>query len=326
MKQVILHGLLACLLIVLVAGQGCPPDGGDPPDGDNGTDGDNAGDNGTNGDNAGFPCSENEYSAGVERIGVIESADGGATWTFLGHACFHAPELTPVDPDPVIQNGRIVLYFYDITVQQTFAQDQVHVMYRAESDDGLDFSVPTTAYSTSEMIITDPMVILLSDGTYRMYLSAGTLVPSASGSDGITFTADSGNRSEVGGVPGVLLLPDGRIRLFVCGAGGIISLISSDSLTFDQEDGARISDDGAGSIICDPHPIQLQDGSYLMTYKQRPVGETGPDADLVYLATSDDGYDWTTIDSPVVTGSVPGIVQLQDGTLLIYYVDFAAGP
>jgi len=60
------------------------------------------------------PCAEDEYSAGVERIGVMRSADEGQTWAFLGHACFHAPELTPVDPAPFVQDGQIVLYFFDI--------------------------------------------------------------------------------------------------------------------------------------------------------------------------------------------------------------------
>jgi len=54
--------------------------------------------------------------AGGERIGVMRSADEGETWAFLGHACFHAPELTPVDPAPFVQDGQIVLYFFDIAV------------------------------------------------------------------------------------------------------------------------------------------------------------------------------------------------------------------
>ena len=85
--------------------------------------------------------------AGGERIGVMRSADEGETWAFLGHACFHAPELTPVDPAPFVQDGQIVLYFFDIAGHDGSGGDLPSVMYRAASDDGLDFSVPTEAFS-----------------------------------------------------------------------------------------------------------------------------------------------------------------------------------
>ena len=43
-------------------------------------------------------------------------------------------------------------------------------MYRAASDDGLDFSVPTEAFSiTSSNTVTDPAVALLPDGTLLIY-------------------------------------------------------------------------------------------------------------------------------------------------------------
>ena len=99
-------------------------------------------------------------------------------------------------------------------------------------------------------------------------------------------------------------------------------MISSDGLTFADEAGTRISGSG-GDIVCDPHPIRLQDGTYLMTYKVRPSGVQGPRQDEVYLATSTDGLTWQTGGDAIVTGSVPGLVQLEDGTLLVYYVDFS---
>ena len=76
-------------------------------------------------------------------------------------------------------------------------------------------------------------------------------------------------------------------------------------------------------MVNDAHPIALRSGGYLMSYKVRPSGATDdPSQDLVYLATSADGYTWTTGTSPIVKGSVPSIVELADGTLLLYYVDF----
>jgi hypothetical protein len=253
----------------------------------------------------------------------MESTDGGATWSFLGHACFHAPELIPVDPAPAVQDGKLVLYFFDISSLRTGqSADVQHVMYRSTSEDGLDFSEPTAAFSTTETIITDPAVIQLPDDSYRMYISAGNTVLSAVSTDGVNFTAEDGLRSEVGGVPGILLLPDGRYRLFVCGTGGIISLISTDGVNFAQEDGTRLA--ASGDILCDPHPIRLLDGRYLMTFKERPAGEERPNNDQVYLARSDDGLNWVPDSEPVVTGSVPGLVQKDDGTLMIYYVDFSS--
>jgi len=258
-----------------------------------------------------------------ERIGVMESKDGGVTWAFLGHACFHAPELIPVDPAPAIQDGKVVLYFFDISSLRTGQSAGVqHVMYRATTDQGLDFSEPTVAFSTTDTIITDPTVIQLPDDSYRMYISAGNTVLSAISADGVSFTAEDGLRSTVGGVPGILGLPDGRCRLFVCGAGGIISLVSTDGISFTAEDGTRIA--SSGDILCDPHPIRLLNGGYIMTFKERAAGEEGPDNDQVYLARSDDGLTWVPENEPIVTGSVPGIVETDDGTLVIYYVDFSS--
>jgi len=334
MKKQGLGILLAALVLATVAGPGCVTDGqgGSSADDNNGGAPNSNDGNGTpNSDDGGgllvSGCDNGEgFGVGVERIGVLRSTDGGATWTFLGHACLHASGMIPVDPSPRCENGRVVLYFYDLASQNPGQSGRPLVMYRAVSvsDDHLEFSPPTAAYSTTQYLMTDPDVVLLPDGTYRMFVSVGSQVPSASSDDGVTFTADNGQRSQIGGVPGALVLPDGRVRLFVCGGNGIVSLVSDDGLVFVSEPGVRITAPGV-EAVCDPDPIQLQDGSYMMVYKIRPAGQMGPNSDQVYLATSTDGLNWTTTDSPIVTGSVPGLVQLDDGTLLIYYVDFRGG-
>jgi hypothetical protein len=257
----------------------------------------------------------------VERIGVLRSTDGAATWTYLGHACFHAPRLTPVDPFPLLEAAKIVLYFYDITSGGGPAGGQPWTIHRTTSDNGLEFTVPTLAYSTRAGIVTDPAVVRLPSGVYRMYLVARQGTISASGSDGLTFTDDPGVRTDVGAVPGVLLLPDGRLRLFVCSEPGIVSLLSSDGLSFDLEEGVRIPQNRAVEIVCDPHPIRLRSGRHLMAFKVRPGGGDSPVRDGVHLAESADGLAWIPLGPPVAQGSVPGIVELQDGTLLLYYVD-----
>lgn len=253
----------------------------------------------------------------AEKIGVVKSVDKGATWTFLGHGNFNAPSLIPVDPDPLLLDNQVILYFFDIAVTRTGGAAN-HDIYRAVTEDGLNFSTPIKVYSTSSTV-TDPSMVLLPNGIYRLFLSFGNQVVSASGSTSQSFVADAGSRSTVGGVPGALVLPDNRIRLFVCGAGGIISLISSDGLSFTKEAGVRLA---SSTTICDPHPLRLLNGNYLMTYKITPAGGHSPTDDQVWLATSTDALNWTPGSSSIVKGSVPGIVELSDGTLLIYYVSF----
>jgi hypothetical protein len=261
-------------------------------------------------------CASSEYSAGVERIGVKRSTDRGLTWTFLGHACFHAPALIPVDPSPLRIDDGVALYFYDLLGARPGIEKRQ--IYRATSTNGVAFTVPQVAFTTADAI-TDPFVLRLTDGTYRMYLHTDKGILSAFSSDGLTFTPDDGTRTRAGGVPGALLLPSHEIRLFVCGQG-ILSLFSRDGLDFVQEEGMRIP--WEGRLVADPHPIHLSTGGYLMAYKTVPEGGKTPQDDIVLLATSADGLNWVPGSKAIARGSVPGIVELADGTLLLYYVDF----
>lgn len=271
-------------------------------------------------------CEEDEYSAGFERIGVLRSTDGGATWAFLGNACFHAPELIPVDPSPMAGSEGVVLYFLDLKTlnQQTGAE---RVIYRSVSRDGLAFSQPETAFRFGENI-TDPYVLQLAGGEYRMYLMRTTEpgdIISATSQDGRVFKLDDRYRTNQGAIPGALLLPDGRVRLFVAGdERGLTSLISEDGLDFEMEEGVRIPVDGIRTT--DPHPVRLQAGEYLMVYTVHRAGEY-PDEQArlgaieVHIASSQDALHWTAHPEVIAYGSVPGLVELADGTLYVYYVD-----
>ena len=271
-------------------------------------------------------CDENEYSAGFERIGVLRSMDSGESWTFLGDACFHAPELIPVDPSPLPTASGIALYFLDLkSLNQPAGMERI--IYRAESSDELNFTLPQPVFRFGETI-TDPYVIKMGDGSYRMYLQhiaeVGDII-SASSRDGMLFTLDEGGRTMLGAIPGALLLPDGRIRLFVAGdPSGIKSLISSDGLNFQMEEGVRIPANGIR--ITDPHPIQLQSGSYLMVYTIHPDGVYADEqarlaAIEIHLASSEDGSTWTSNPAIIAYGSVPGLAEAPGGSLYIYYVD-----
>ena len=258
-------------------------------------------------------------SADSERIGMIESTDHGVTWQFKGFADFHTSSLTPVDPSALVDNGLLVFYFFDLKSLGT----DTAIVYRsvAMNSSGLDFLPPDKAFKIAGFI-TDPMVVKMQNGKYRMYLHGKNSIISATSENGFSFTQDSGDRTKVGGVPGALVLPDGKVRLFVCGQG-ITSLISDNGLDFMEEPGLRIPIPSGAAIVADPNPIRIADGTYRMAYKVSPPGQSGlPTLDEVHLAESKDGLSWTPGSDVLIKGSVPTLVELPDGRMRIYYVDF----
>ena len=74
---------------------------------------------------------------------------------------------------------------------------------------------------------------------------------------------------------------------------------------------------GGSSIVCDPSPIDLGNGTYLMAFKRRAAGGTGPSADTTYMASSTDGVRWTELGT-VGSGGVPGLVRDRAGTYRMY--------
>jgi hypothetical protein len=166
------------------------------------------------------------------------------------------------------------------------------------------------------------------DGRFRLYLlhlSEIEDIISATSQDGRIFDIDKGPRITPGYIPGALLLRDGRVRLFIAGDDrGILSYISDDGIDFIIEEGVRIPTEGKSTTS--PHPISLSDGGYIMVYTVEREGifqdeQARIAAIEIRIAGSEDGFNWKTDPKPIAYGSVPGIVELQDGSLLIYYVD-----
>ncbi len=200
----------------------------------------------------------------MERIGIAHSMDNGANWERLGNANFTGlGDIVPVDPDAFeLPDGRIRLYFYDITVRQL-----EHPIYSAISVDGINFTLEEGVRLMMDEIY-DPDVIQLPDGSYRMYVNAMDIL-SASSSDGLAFTPDEGVRVSNGAVPGSIVMPDGSIRMYNC-AGGISAYESQDGLNFTLLQQGVIRDtSGEGQILCDPSVTAIE-GGYLIVYKVNP--------------------------------------------------------
>ncbi len=221
-----------------------------------------------------------EGAAVTEGIGVGTSDDGGATWRrervrIEGLAA----RVKAVDPDPfLLPDGRIRLYYFASAAPAGAAPadparaEGPHEVRSAVSSDGLRF-VEEPGVRFAREGLTDPDVIRLPDGRFRMFFpvhagrDAGSVL-SATSADGLAFAEDPGVRHPSPAIPGALALPDGRVRLYVNGRGGIVSRISDDGLAFRDEPGVRVADP-EGRLLADPGPARLPDGRIALVYKRR---------------------------------------------------------
>lgn len=182
---------------------------------------------------------------------------------------------------------------------------------------------------------TDPSLVRLSDGRWRMYYLArspdGTSVRimSAVSTDGLAWTDDGGVRLDIsgpgkaGGVPEAVQLADGRTRLyyipFAKGDESIASATSNDGLNFTQDPGSRLT----GGYV-DPAVVQLSDGSFLGLFSTSPKAQQ-----QLFIGHSADGLTWTVDPKPALDYSAnaldPTMLDLGDGTLRVYYSISPAG-
>ncbi len=260
----------------------------------------------------------------VSPLGVIRSTDHGATWTSLGNACMHDSTVWAVDPTGFRIDSRIVLYFVDF---DSLARPVPQIIYRATSVDGVHFDKPQPVYTQTRTLV-DPFVLRMADGSFRLYAPSDQEgIISAVSRDGLMFTRENGARTADGGMPGALLLPNGQVRMFLAGGNegqeGIFSKISKDGLNFTVEKGLRIPAP-PNSIADNPQPIRLADGTYLMLYQihdRKFEGLPPWEHTEIHHATSVDGFNWIANPKIIGYGGTSCVIEMNDGTLLIYYVN-----
>lgn len=133
----------------------------------------------------------------------------------------------------------------------------------AESADGINFTVLATAltYPATELL-TDPSVVPLADGTWRMAISWGQRTIMARSTDGLAFTRY--DTLDYGGVPELAIAPDGALRLYAC-SQGIRAWRSTDGGHAWTFEGTVVPPHTLGKrILCDP---SLVAGANLFIFK-----------------------------------------------------------
>jgi hypothetical protein len=193
-------------------------------------------------------------------------------------------------------------------------------------------STPAGPYS-------DPSVVRLPDGTYRMYYAyrsgtgpgqpcSGKQLRYATSTDLIRWTAQSGTLlDDLGcGVPNVVYTGS-EYRLYYVrgGAGfqhGTYMATSPDGLAWTPTDTLLTPTD-----MVDPSVVQIADGSWLMFTADFPSGKSsGPFFQKLYVGTSGDGIEWDFgAATPLYAGPPnqgafdPDAVVLPDGGVRIWW-------
>lgn len=201
---------------------------------------------------------------------------------------------------------------------------------------------PATGASTPIGTFSDPSVIAMGDGTYRMYYAyrtgtgsgpgsacSGKQLRYATSSDLLRWTAQPDVLlGDLGcGVPNVVRVGEGDYRLYYVRGGedfdhGTYMANSTDGLAWTPTDTLLTPTD-----MVDPSVVQLTDGSWLMLTADFPAGKSsGPFWQKLYAGTSTDGLKWDFGDetplyaAPSSQGAFdPDAVVLPDGTIRVWW-------
>lgn len=198
-----------------------------------------------------------------EKLAVARLPKGASEWVIEGTITISGAaeaNITFVDPDLLLlPDGRIRLYAYNIQTDRS----EHAIVSAISSDNGKTFSLEEGVRFTSTKMW-DPNVIILPDGSYRMYYNGDDAIRSATSQDGLAFTADDGERWVRGGIPGALV-EGNTIWLYGC-EKGISRRKSSDGLDFAQTEQVNVHAQ-AGAFYCDPSITKSADTYWLILKK-----------------------------------------------------------
>jgi hypothetical protein len=207
------------------------------------------------------------------------------------------------------------------------------------SPDGASWTAVPGA-STPREFASDPSVVDMGDGTYRMYYAyrtgtgpgspcSGKELRYATSSDLVRWTVQPGTLlGDLGcGVPNVVRAGVADFRLYYVRGGvgtahGTYVALSTDGLTWTP--GTRLI---TPTDIVDPSVVRLNDGSWLMLAADFPSGKTpGPFLQKLYTGTSTDGLVWTFDASTPLHAGPPGegafdpdAVVMPDGSIRAWW-------
>lgn len=175
--------------------------------------------------------------------------------------------------------------------------------------------------------------VVLPSGGFRMYQmgAPGSLI-SATSTDGLTWTSESGTRVVLNtiAVPKVVALLGGGYRVYYTTSGGgpqgIASASSSDGLSFAADPGVRLSVVPGAYSWGDPNVV-VSGSTYLMSVTQGPANHS---FSSLWLSSSSDGLSWTD-PIPIITSSAgspvdSSMVPLSNGVFRVYYGLFINSP
>ena len=199
--------------------------------------------------------------------------------------------------------------------------------------------------SSTEFLVTDPSVIDLGNGTFRMYYTGmnGTLDPASSlrnifsalSSDGLQFSKEgirinsqqNGNNNWVA-MPEAVRHPDGTVYLYYDShnpnaGGGIMVASSQDGLQFN----AGVPLVQSTGLLIDPSILRMPNDTYVMLAVSvdkslPPYADPG-----IYYLDSADGLVFQDF-TPIMKGSDmydPSGIQIDQNTIRIFYTYLAQG-
>jgi hypothetical protein len=173
-----------------------------------------------------------------------------------------SPPAGVVDPDAYLMpDGKVRLaYFAGFGAPGATAAKSICI---AESADGINFAVLSTALAyPATQLLTDPSVVRLADGSWRMAISLGNRTIMTRSADGLAFSPY--DTLAFGGVPELAIAPDGALRLYVC-AQGIRAYRSTDGGVGWTLESTVVPPNTLGKrILCDP---SLVAGTGLFLFK-----------------------------------------------------------